>query len=80
MIVNGFFNLRTAGVIKLGEMATQHREGKFQVCAWLDMRHLQEIDKRCAELQQTKPGRVHRSDVIREVLDQWIASRGGQQK
>lgn len=51
------------------------REGKVMVCAWLEMELVAEIDQRVAERQVGNPSKVHRSDVIKEVLHDWKARR-----
>ncbi len=45
------------------------------VSVWLDLPVLSEIDEAVAEMQKGRKERVHRSDVIRDVLDAWRAQR-----
>lgn len=61
-------------------MAPKDRPGKLQLCAWFDIPQLMEIDKRVADLQSENlkagnPLKVHRSDVLREIVDQWIKAK-----
>lgn len=49
----------------------EKREGKVQLSVWVDEDVIRMIDERVAQLQREQIGRVHRSDVIREVLRKW---------
>lgn len=49
----------------------EKREGKVQLSVWVDEDVIHLIDERVAQLQREQIGRVHRSDVIREILRQW---------
>ena len=49
----------------------EKREGKVQLSVWVDEDVIRLIDGRVAAIQREQIGRVHRSDVIREVLRRW---------
>ena len=49
----------------------EKREGKVQLSVWVDEDVIRLIDERVAAIQREQIGRVHRSDVIREVLQKW---------
>jgi hypothetical protein len=56
-------------------MPPKDRNGKLQVAAWLDEEHVREIDRRVAELQVGRSLRISRSDVLRQIVEEWILSR-----
>jgi metal-responsive CopG/Arc/MetJ family transcriptional regulator len=52
------------------------RHGQMQVTTWLSADLIHEIDKRVSEIQLADPlTKVHRSDVVREIIEKWIAQR-----
>lgn len=59
------------------------REGKALLGVWLELEILAEIDRCVAEQQAGRVEKVHRSDVVRQVLVNWMHTRrgdaGGQQ-
>lgn len=55
------------------------KEKRAVISVWLDLETIAEIDERVAEIQKGKREKIHRSDVIREVLDEWAAGRRGRQ-
>ena len=56
-------------------MAQNERPGKLQIGAWFDLDQVAEIDRRVAELQLGRALKVHRSDVLRQIVEEWCKAR-----